>query len=109
MVDFGVTLKELRKSAGMTQKQLAERLWITKATVSYYEQSQRCPSPEMLIKLAKVFHVSTDYLLGIEVKKQSLDVTNLTDEDINFLEQAIFLLRSKNTEKNYPDTVEKRK
>lgn len=96
MVDFGTTLKELRQRAGMTQKQLADRLWLSKATVSYYEQSLRYPSPEVLVKLSGVFHVTTDYLLGIEDKKQTLDVTGLTDEDICFLEGAAALLRKKN-------------
>lgn len=97
MVDFGEHLKKLRQKAGLTQKQLAERLWISKATVSYYEQSLRCPSPEILIKLSKIFHVSTDYLLGIEDKKQTLDVTDLSQEDIKLLEDIITRLR--NTEK----------
>ena len=100
MVDFGTTLKELRQQAGLTQKQLAERLWLSKATVSYYEQSVRHPSPEVLVKLSRIFHVSTDYLLGIEDKKQMLDVTDLSDEDISFLENAIELLRKKNFENN---------
>lgn len=96
MVNFGSTLKMLRKKAGMTQKQLADKLWLSKATVSYYEQSLRYPSPEILIKLANVFHVTTDYLLGMEHKKQVIDVTDLTDEDIAFLEHAVELLRKKN-------------
>lgn len=96
MVDFGTKLKELRQKSGLTQKQLADKLWLSKATVSYYEQSLRYPSPEILIKLSKIFHVSTDYLLGIENKKQTLDVTDLPDEDIRFLENAIDLLRKKN-------------
>lgn len=97
MVDFGTTLKELRQRAGLTQQQLADRLWISKATVSYYEQSLRCPSPEILVKISQVFHVSTDYLLGLEDKKQVLDVTDLPDEDIEFLKNAIKLLRKKNS------------
>ena len=97
MVDFGENLKSLRQKAGLTQKQLAERLWISKATVSYYEQSLRCPSPEILIKLSRTFHVSTDFLLGIEDKKQTLDVTDLSEEDIKLLEEIITRLR--NTEK----------
>lgn len=97
MVDFGENLKSLRQKAGLTQKQLAERLWISKATVSYYEQSLRCPSPEILIKLSRTFHVSTDFLLGIEGKKQTLDVTDLSEEDIKLLEEIITRLR--NTEK----------
>lgn len=100
MVDFGNTLKDLRLQAGMTQKQLAERLWLSKATVSYYEQSVRYPSPEVLVKLSKIFHVSTDYLLGIEDKKQTLDIADLKDEDIRFLQDTIQLLRKKNLAAN---------
>ena len=97
MVDFGLKLKELRQNAGLTQKQLADRLWLSKATVSYYEQSLRYPSPEVLVKLAEIFHVTTDYILGIEEKKQTIDVTDLSDEDIEFLENAVKLLRKKNS------------
>ncbi len=96
MVDFGTMLKKLRKDAGMTQQQLADRLWLTKATVSYYEQSLRFPSPEILVKLAGVFHVTTDFLLGMEDKKQTINVDGLTEEDIAFLQNAIELLRKKN-------------
>ncbi len=96
MVNFGNTLKELRQKAGLTQKQLADRLWLSKATVSYYEQSLRYPSPEILVRLANVFHVSTDYLLGRENKKQTLDITDLTDEDIELLQNMIAYIRKKN-------------
>ncbi len=96
MVDFGTILKELRQNAGMTQKQLADRLWLSKATVSYYEQSLRCPSPEILIKLSGVFHVTTDFLLGIEDKKQHLDVTGLTEDDIDILESMANIMRERN-------------
>lgn len=82
----------------MTQKQLAERLWLSKATVSYYEQSLRYPSPEILVKLSEIFHVTTDYLLGIENKKQTIDVTGLKDEDISFIQNTVDLLRKKNNE-----------
>lgn len=100
MVNFGQLLKELRQQAGLTQKQLGERLWISKATVSYYEQSLRYPSPEILVKIANVFHVSTDYLLGRESKAQTLDVTDLSDEDIALLNSMIEHLRRKNINKN---------
>ena len=96
MVDFGTTLKELRKNAGLTQQELADRIWVSKAAVSYYEQSLRCPSPEILVKISQALHVSTDYLLGIEDKKQVIDISGLTDDDIRLIENTIDLLRSKN-------------
>lgn len=99
MADFGNTLKELRRCAGLTQKDLADKLGLSKAAVSYYEQSIRSPSPEMLIKIAGVFHVTTDHLLGLESKRQTLDITDLPDEDIEFLQNAAELLRRKNNER----------
>lgn len=58
MVNFGKKLKILRQNAGLTQQQLADKLWVTKTTVSYYELSDRNPSPEILVKIAKTFQVS---------------------------------------------------
>lgn len=94
MVDFGNKLKQLRLQADLTQKQLAERVKVTKSVISYYELQERYPSPEMLIKLANIFHVSTDFLLGIE-KQQTLDVSGLDEEDIRLLQHTISVLRNK--------------
>ncbi len=94
MVDFGKRLKELRKASKMTQAELAKRLSVTKSVVSYYELQERTPSPEILIKLASVFHVTTDYLLGIEHEKM-LDVSDLSEEDIKFLMITIETLKGK--------------
>lgn len=93
MVQFGEKLKELRKKTGMTQQQLADRIWVTKATISYYEQSECSPSPEILVKLAKTFHVTTDYLLGLEDKQHYLDVSDLSEEEIDLLQHTIDILR----------------
>lgn len=95
MVDFGKKLKKLRQDAGLTQQQLADKLWVTKTTVSYYELSDRNPSPEILIKIAKAFHVSTDYLLGLEDKQQYLDVSDLSQENIELIQKMINTLRKK--------------
>ena len=92
MVDFGDRLKTLRATNGLTQADLAKRLNITKSVVSYYERQERSPSPDVLVKIANVFHVTTDYLLGIE-KKKSIDVSDLSDEDISLLTQMADALR----------------
>ncbi|MBQ9966082.1 MAG: helix-turn-helix transcriptional regulator [Clostridia bacterium] len=94
--DFGNRLKELRLQAGLTQKQLADQLGITKSVVSFYELRERTPSPEVLIKLAAVFHVSSDFLLGIE-RGKSLDITGLNTEDEKILRLMVEHLRNKNS------------
>lgn len=100
MVVFGTVLKELRLKSGMTQKELAAKLGVTKSVVSYYELAERTPSPEILVKLAKIFNVSADYLLGIENKsKQFMDISGLLDEDIELLEYTANVLRQKNNRK----------
>ncbi len=95
MVDFGEKLKTMRKEAGMTQKDLADRLGITKSVVSYYELQEKTPSPDVLIRLAGIFHVTTDYLLGLNHRKM-IDVSDLSEEDMHFLLITIETLRKKN-------------
>lgn len=82
----------------MTQTELAKRLNVTKSVVSYYELQERNPSPDVLIQLADIFHVTTDYLLGINHKKM-IDVSDLSDEDMRFLLITIKTLRKKNIRK----------
>lgn len=92
MVDFGKRLKTLRIESGLTQQQVADRIWVNKASISSYELSTRLPSYEVLIKLSKLFNVSTDYLLGIEnkVKANSIvDVSGLTEKQIVLLQKLI--------------------
>ena len=96
MVEFGAKLKALRKASGLTQRQLAERLGITTSVVSYYELSERSPSPDVLVRISQVFHVSVDSLLGIEQSSIfPLDITGLTDDDIRYLQQTIDILKRK--------------
>ena len=94
-LDFGTRLKELRTQAGLTQKQLAEQIGITKSVISFYELRERTPSPEVLIKIATIFHVSSDYLLGIESRK-SIDISGLDEEDEKAVRLVIAQLRKKN-------------
>lgn len=95
MVDFGNTLKKLRLQEGLTQQQLAERLGVTKSVVSYYELQERYPSPEVLIKLASIFHVTTDYLLGLD-RTETVELTGLDEEDIITVKRLVSSLKNKN-------------
>lgn len=96
MVNFGNKLKELRQQAGLTQKQLADRMGLTKSVISYYELQERYPSPDVLVKLSTIFGVTTDYLLGLE-SKPTIDVSGLNKDDLELLRHTVEVLRSKNT------------
>ena len=84
MVDFGNILKTLRLREKMTQAQLAQKLGLTKSVISAYETGLRLPSYDILIHIARIYNVSTDYLLGIE-KKQEIDLSGLSQEETNAL------------------------
>ena len=59
-----VSIKALRKSKSMTQKELAQALGISRATVAKYEAGLRTPNMDMIMKLSDVLGCTTDYLLG---------------------------------------------
>ncbi len=84
MVDFGNRLKTLRLKNNMTQAQLAQKLGLTKSVISAYETGLRLPSYDILIHMARIYKVSTDYLLGVE-NKHELDLSGLSNEEIKAL------------------------
>ena len=59
-------LRDLRIGRGLSQKQVAALIGVDSSTISTYESATRLPSYPALIRLAKVYGVSVDYLLGIE-------------------------------------------
>lgn len=84
MVDFGNRLKTLRIKEGFTQAQLAQKLGLTKSVISAYETGLRLPSYDVLIHIAKIFNVSTDYMLGLS-HQQEIDLSGLSHEEIDAL------------------------
>lgn len=87
-------IKGLRETRGWTQAELARRLGITRNGVNSWEQGLSVPSPACLVELAKIFSVSTDYLLGIE-KLESINVTGLDARDIALLAEIADRLRER--------------
>ncbi len=63
---LGQRLQELRGGCGWSQVEVAKRLRVTKQTVSNWENENIQPSIDMLVRLAQLYNVSTDYLLGME-------------------------------------------
>ena len=63
---LGARIKELRKEFGLSQVELATRMEVTKQTISNWENENIQPSIDMLVDLANIFNVTTDYLLGLD-------------------------------------------
>ena len=94
LVNFSDKLKMLRTGQKMTQQQLATRLGVAKSVVSYYESGDRFPSYDVLIKIAHIFHTTTDYLLDVE-RQRVIDVSDLSEEHIAVVTTVADALRSK--------------
>lgn len=72
-------IKELRKAANMTQKELADEIGVTQATLSGWESEKYYIDYISMMKLADIFEVSVDYLLG----RNSISNNSITTGDIN--------------------------
>ena len=68
---LGARIAALRRRDGLSQAQLAKQLQVSASAVGMYEQGRREPGAEILVKLAKVFSVSTDYLLTGQVHTEA--------------------------------------
>ena len=73
-------IKFLRETSGYSQSQLAKKLSISRAAVNAWEMGINVPSTQYVIGLAKIFKVSTDYLLGVDSNLQ-MNVNELTDDE----------------------------
>lgn len=89
-------VKDLRQARGWTQAELARRMGITRNGINSWEQGLSMPSPSSLVELAKIFSVSTDYLLGVE-RLATINVTGLDESEIALLAELADRLRRKNS------------
>lgn len=67
---LGTRLKMLRENMGLTQENLGKKLHVSKVSICKYETGISEPSLDILVKIADIFDVSTDYLLGREEKQK---------------------------------------
>ena len=88
-------LKRLRQSMHLSQEQLARLLGVDRSTISSYESNVRQPPLDTLSRIADVFGVSTDYLLG-RTSALTFDTFDLTGEDTALLYNMASELSEKN-------------
>jgi len=86
-------IKALRETSNLTQSGLAKKLNVTRSSVNAWEMGISVPSTALIVDIAKLFHVSTDYLLGINATS-SLDISNLTDKEILIVYELVEYFKS---------------
>lgn len=81
-MSLGQRLKAERERRNWSQKFVAEKVGITNTVLSNYERNYRDPDTETLRKLADLYEVSVDYLLGRDSKNDLLELTEKEERDI---------------------------
>ena len=87
-------IKQLREQMGYTQAELARKLKLTRSSINGWEMGLTVPSTPMVVELAKIFNVSTDYLLGLD-DGASLRVEGLSKKEVAVLVDLVSCFREK--------------
>ena len=107
-MSFGRKLKMLREERKMFQSELAELLNLAPSSISMYEKDERDPDTSTVKKIAEIFNVSTDYLLGVNDTKEinepiqiaasmkdKADLSQMSDKDKEYILDLIERLKGK--------------
>lgn len=79
-------LQKLRKSRNLTQEEISDIIGVKLSTYQKYERDVISPPYDTLIKIAKYYNVSTDYLLGLQEQPNPLAMLNIRVNDDKFIE-----------------------
>ena len=107
-MSFGKKLKMLREENNMLQSELAKLLNLGASSISMYEKDERDPDTDTLKRIAEIFNVSTDYLLGLNEERtinepieiaanmgDKADLSEMTEKDKQFILDMIERLKGK--------------
>ena len=78
------TLKELRERAGLSQAVLAKRVGVTRSAVNAWEMGLSIPTTQYVAQLAQLFHVSADFMLGLD-NTEAIYIGGLSEEEKHIL------------------------
>lgn len=95
IIDLSTRLKQLRLDKRLRQEQVARLVGVSKGAISAYETDIRQPSYDVLIRLANLYRVSTDYLLG-RTDNRSLDISDLTAHEAAIVSELVASMTAKN-------------
>ena len=94
-VFISARLKEKREELHLKQDQVAQLVGVNRNAISTYENGTREPSLGMMVRLARLYRVSTDYLLGI-TDNRSVDISGLTDHEAMLICELVEEMTKKN-------------
>ena len=95
IIELGERLKALRTENHLRQDQVARLVNVEKSSISMYETGMRQPSYTTLVRLADVFNVTTDYLLG-RTNSSQLDLSGLTTAEATMISELVASMTAKN-------------
>lgn len=87
-------IKILRENKGLSQKDLADKLGITRSSVNAWEQGISVPSTQYILELANLFEVSTDYLLNFK-NDNAINIDGLNDKEVKIILELINYFKQK--------------
>ena len=85
---IGDTIRSLREQAGYSQAGLAKKLGVTRSSVNAWESGLSAPTAVYIIELSKLFHVSSDFILGLDNTMQ-LNLSEFSEEEVRILYSLI--------------------
>ncbi len=91
---IGDKILELRKNTKMSQEKLAEKLNVTRQTISNWELGQTLPDIEQTKEISKIFNITLDELVDNDVKDVLVEKVNNTQEDVNKIEKKLKIILS---------------
>ena len=78
------TIKELRERAGLSQTALAKKVGVTRSAVNAWEMGLSIPTTQYVAELAQLFHVSADFMLGLD-NTEAIYIGGLSEEEKHIL------------------------
>lgn len=89
-------IRTLRETCGLSQSALAKKVGVTRSAVNAWEIGLSIPTAQYLVALAQLFHISTDYLLGLQ-RTETLYLDGLKEKEKQLLYDMYHYFTEKDT------------
>ena len=92
-IEFAKTIKNLRTSQGLSQLELADKLFVTRSTVARWETGTRVPDATMIIKIAEVLGVDVETLIAAAAETDTTPTLLILDDEQIILQGGAAVLK----------------